>query len=413
MKKIGISLLGLDDIGTSTYKILTEQKEFYKKSYGVDIEVECVLEEDKMRISDFGISKSKIAENMAEICSNPEIDAVVVASDGLESARTYALTALKSGKCVITANAELCSRYSVELEGLAKKNNCGLFYGACFGGLPVIRVLSDCLQANIITAFTGILDSAYNYALTLMNLNGKSYCEALDEAQKLGFIIDDDKSACKLSLLSKLAFHCNTEVADIYIEQIEGIEAADIALGKSLGFVLKPLVIGKNTEAGVELRIHAAFIKESHPLASVNGSSNGIHISRGAVGGLTICCDVSDTMSVARALAGDVLYYALYDNGAFNTPKYCVPKHITNFESAYYVRMSVKDRAGVLAKVSSIFNKNGVSLSAVRQESVKSHGEAALVLITHKARENTVKKILREIDENGLAKVASVIKVTD
>lgn len=413
MKKVGISLLGLGNVGSYTYRILTENKEFYKKSYGVDIEVECVLEEDKRRISDLGISKSKIADNMAEICSNPEIDAVVVALDGLEHARAFAVAALKAGKCVVTANAELYSRYGNELEGLAKKNNCGLFYGACFGGIPVIRMLSDSLQANRITSFTGILDSAYNYVLTQMTASGKSYSDALAEAHKLGFVINDKKSAFKLSLLSRLAFHLKTEADDVYCEQIEDIDSADIAFGKKLGFVLKPLIIAKNTENGVELRIHTAFIKEGHPLASVNGNSNGIHINRGAIGGLTICGKCSDTMSVASAVAGDVLYYALRDNGSFNTSKCSVPKYITNFESAYYVRLSAKDRVGVLSKVSAIFNKNGVSLSEVRQDSVKNYGEAALILITHKTRENTVKKVLQEINENGLAKVASVIKVAD
>ena len=188
MKKVGIAILGLGVVGGGTYKILTEHNEFYKKNYSVDLTVEAVLERDRQRAKGLGVDENKIVSNMAEICSNSEIDIVVEVIGGIEPAKTFVLAALNSGKSVVTSNKELYCKYSHELEKVAKKNNCGLYFEACcVGGVPVIDVLTNNLQANKITTLMGIINGTTNYILTKMSEGGAAYSEVLKEAQALGY----------------------------------------------------------------------------------------------------------------------------------------------------------------------------------------------------------------------------------
>ena len=247
MKKIGVAILGLGVVGGGTYKILTEHREFYKKNHSVDIVVECVLERNLQRATALGIDKSKICSNIAEICSNPEVDIVVEVMGGVEPAKSFVLAALNSGKSVVTSNKELFCKYSHELESVAKRNRVGLFYEAtCVGGVPVIRAMLDNLQGNEFTALIGIINGTTNYILTQMDLNGSSYKAALEEAQKLGYAEADSSSdvegfdsAYKLSILSSLAFHTKIPFSNIYREGISDIETSDINYGKRLGYTGK------------------------------------------------------------------------------------------------------------------------------------------------------------------------------
>lgn len=215
MKKVGVAILGLGVVGGGTYKILTEKRDFYKKNHGVDIIVESVLELRKERALALGIDEQKIASNIAEVCSNPEVDIVVEVMGGVDPAKKYVLAALNAGKSVVTSNKELFCKYSHELEKAAKKNNCGLFFEAsCVGGVPVIRSLLDNLQGNKITSLLGIINGTTNYILTKMSDGGASYEDVLKEAQSLGYAeanptadVEGYDAAYKLSILSSLAFH--------------------------------------------------------------------------------------------------------------------------------------------------------------------------------------------------------------
>ena len=291
MKKVGVAILGLGVVGGGTYKILTEKREFYKKNHCVDVVVESVLELNRQRALDLGVEEAKICSNIAEICSNPEIDIVVEVIGGIEPAKSFVLAALKAGKSVVTSNKELYCKYSHELERVAKKNNCGLFYEAtCVGGVPVIRAMLDNLQGNDITSVMGIINGTTNYILTKMAHDGASYGEALKEAQKLCYAEADPTSdvggfdtVYKLSILSSIAFHTKVPYTEIYREGITEIDSEDIRCGKQLDYSLKLLAIGKKSEGGIEVRVHPTFVKSDHPLAGVNDSYNAVYITGDSV----------------------------------------------------------------------------------------------------------------------------------
>lgn len=424
MKKVGVAILGLGVVGGGTYKILTEHREFYKKNHGVDITVEGVLEKNRERALSLGIDGGKIASNIAEICSNSDIDIVVEAMGGIEPAKSFVLAVLNSGKSVVTSNKELYCKYSYELEKVAKKNGCGLYYEAtCVGGVPVIRALLDNLQGNKILSLTGIINGTTNYILTKMSDCGASYGDVLKEAQKLGYAEADPTSdvegydaVYKLSILSSLSFHTKVPYTEIYREGISGVDPTDIKCGKQLGYVMKLLAIGKNGDNGIEVRVHPAFIKSNHPLASVNDSYNAVYITGDGVEDVMLYGRGAGALPTGSAIVGDIIYCATHQDNNYSTFKNTEKadpntKFIKNFESEYYLRLSVKDQTGILSKIMSHFSKHGVSVSEVVQEKAVD-GKVSLILLTHTTFENEVKKLVEEINASKeAAEVLSVIRV--
>lgn len=427
MKKVGVAILGLGVVGGGTYKILTEHREFYKNAHGLDINVESVLELRKERALELGVDENKIAGNIAEICSNPDVEIVIEVMGGVEPAKTFVLAALNAGKSVVTSNKELFCKYSHELEKVAKKNGCGLYFEAsCVGGVPVIRTLLDNLQGNTITSMMGIINGTTNYILTKMSAaNGAvTYEEVLKEAQALGYAeanptadVEGYDATYKLSILSSIAFHTKIPYTEIYREGITNVEAADIIYGKRLGYVLKLLAIGKNSEKGVEVRVHPTFIKASHPLATVNDSYNAVFIKGDAVDDIMLYGRGAGALPTGSAIVGDIIYCAKQNHNfhysTFKNTENADPstKFIQNFKSSYYIRMIAVDKTGVLSKVSAIFARYGISVAQMIQENYLK-GEVPIVFITHATKENNIKKAIADINStSNVATVKSFIRV--
>ena len=159
VKKVGVAILGLGVVGGGTYKILTDNREYFKKTQNVDVTVESVLEKNVDRALSLGIEREKIASSIEEVVTNPAVDIVVEVIGGVEPAKTFVLKALMSGKTVVTSNKELFAKHWPELEAAAKKMRVGLFYEAsCVGGVPIIRTLHDGMQANKISCIKGIIN---------------------------------------------------------------------------------------------------------------------------------------------------------------------------------------------------------------------------------------------------------------
>jgi len=425
MKKVGIAILGLGVVGSGTYKILTEHRDFYKQVHGIDFKVENVLERNRARALSLGVAAENIASNMAEICSNSEVDIVVEVMGGVEPAKSFVLAALNAGKSVVTSNKELFCKYSHELEKAAKKNNCGLFFEAsCVGGVPVIRTLLDNLQGNKITSMIGIINGTTNYILTKMSDCGASYEKILEEAQSLGYAeadptadVEGFDAAYKLSILSSLAFHTKIPFSKVYREGITAIDPCDIEYGKKLGYVMKLLAVGKNSDSGIEVRVHPAFVNSSHPLAAVNDSFNAVYVTGDSVGDIMLYGRGAGALPTGSAIVGDIIYCATHDNfnySTFNNTADADPatKILTNYESAYYLRLDVDDKAGVLSKVTSVLSKHGISVARVIQEKQNEGSGVSLILITHCTHEKNTDKAVQEINKNGgFAKVVSVIRV--
>ena len=426
LKKAGVAILGLGVVGGGTYEILTKNREYFKKTQGVDLTVEAVLELNKERALSLGVEESKIASSIEEVCSNPEVDIVVEVIGGTGVAKTFVKKALMSGKTVVTSNKELFAKHWPELEEEAKKKNAGLFFEAsCVGGVPIIRTLIDGMQANKILSIKGIINGTTNYILTKMANEGSSYEEALKEAQRLGYAefnptadVEGFDATYKLSILSSLAFNKKICIDNVYREGITAISKEDIAQAKEMGYTIKLLGIGKDTEKGVEVRVHPTLVKNDNPLASVNDSFNAVHLVGDAVGEIMLYGRGAGALPTGSAIVSDVIFaakhneyfYASFEN---NEKGNQAVKFVSDFTSKYYIRLTVKDTAGVLAKIANTFAKNNISIAEVKQVS-GANGNAQIVVNTHVCSESAVKKTLAKLSSlEEVVQVNSTIRMED
>lgn len=408
MKKVGVALLGLGVVGGGVYDILKNKKEYFRKTQGLDINVECVLVRNAEKAIKRGVEKDKLASSIEDVISNPAVDIVVEAIGGIEPAKTYLLKSLMSGKTVVTANKELFAKHWSELEEMAKSMNAGLFFEAsCVGGVPIIRTLQDGMQANEILSIKGIINGTTNYILTKMSAEGSSYEDALKAAQKLGYAESDPTAdvegfdaAYKLSILASLAFKSGVAVENVKREGITSVDKADIAYGKGMGYTLKLLGIGKKTADGIDVRVHPTFIKNEDPLASVSDAFNAVLITGDSVGEIMLYGRGAGALPTGSAVVSDVIfaakhadyYYAPYKAESANKDG----KIVSDFVTKYYIRLSVADNPGVLSRLAGVFAKNSLSIKEVKQTSVK-EGEAEIVIITHPCPEGAMQKAIAKL----------------
>ena len=434
MKTVGVAILGLGVVGSGTYTILRDHREFYRRTQDIDLSVECVLEINKQKALALGIEENRICGDIAEVISNPAVDIVVEVIGGVEPARSFVLAALHSGKTVVTSNKELFCKHWHELEAAARRTNAGLYFEAsCVGGVPIIRTLIDGMQANVVHSLTGIINGTTNYILTRMTREGLGFDEVLREAQALGYAekdptadVDGFDAAYKLSILASLAFHTKVPLEKVYREGIRGISSLDIAYGEELGYVLKLLAIGKNDGGGkVEVRVHPAFIRKDHPLASVNDSFNAVFLQGDSVGDVMLYGRGAGALPTGSAIVSDIIYAATHGEHKYATFKNTqLPekgvRFVTDFNSRYYIRFTAHDRAGVLAKVAGIFAKYNISIvdfiqkgeDIDRAQREESGDNIPVILITHTTSEFSVRRAVSRIAAlEDIVKVNSVIRV--
>lgn len=424
MKKIGVALLGLGTVGGGTYKILTSHRDMIRKNDGVDIDIRHIIERDRQKAKVLGADMSIVGTDIDEVINDKEVSVVAEFFGGIEPARTFLIKCLLAGKSIVTANKELFSKHWAELEAAAKKGKAGLYFEAsCVGGVPIIRTLTESMQGNEILQIMGIVNGTTNFILSKMADEGQEYGAVLKEAQSLGYAeanpssdVDGFDSTYKLSILASLAFHTKVPIDKIYREGITNISKEDIAYGKRFGYTLKLLAIAKKVNGKIEARVHPAFIPDEHPLASVKGSFNAVHIVGDNVGDIMLYGRGAGDLPTGSAIVSDIVFASQRKNHKYttfrNVNEVSAKNFSDNFLCNYYIRMSVNDEVGVLSKIAGVFGDNGVSIDTMIQES--ENGTAKIIFLIHKTGEKNVRKALTKIENLPFVqKVNSLIRVEE
>jgi len=411
MKTVNVAIMGLGTVGGGTYDILTQNRDYIKRTQGVDIAVKRVLDRDRERVLGRGVSPSVFTDNIENVVSDSSISIVIETMGGVEPAKSFIIKSLESGKSVVTANKELIAKHWHELERCAKAHGAGLYFEAsCVGGVPVIRTLTESMQANRVCELYGIINGTTNYILTKMTEEGLSYETALREAQQLGYAefnpsadVDGFDAMYKLSILSSLAFHTSVPYTSVYREGITRVTAGDIKCARDLGYVIKLLAIGRRNGDKIEARVHPTFVPVDHPLASVRGAFNAVLLTgdfvddimlygRGAGARPTGSAIVSDVVFCAKRTEHEYTDFGISDKAGEDVDS------SGDFTSKYYISLTAFDRAGVLSAVSKVLAGYGVSISTVLQKG--SGGETAnITFLTHEAGEKSVSAALSEIEK--------------
>lgn len=418
MKSIQVGLLGIGTVGSGVFTVLQRNQSEIVRRAGRGIEIAMVADLDTARAQAIVGPDVKVVNDARAVISNPDIDIVIELIGGYGIARELTLEAIEAGKHVVTANKALLALHGTEIFAAAsRKGVMVLFEAAVAGGIPIIKSLREGLSANRIHWIAGIINGTTNFILSEMRDKGLDFDVVLKQAQALGyaeadptFDIEGVDAAHKAALMSAMAFGVPVQFDKAYVEGITRLGTADIKYAEQLGYRIKLLGLTKKTAKGIELRVHPTLVPAKRLIANVEGAMNAVMVHGDAVGTTlyygkgagsepTASAVIADLVDIARLHSADaaqrVPHLAFQPDAMSNTPVLPMGEVVTS----YYLRLKVADEAGVLANVTSILAKAGISIDAVLQrEADEVGGEGAtqtdLIILTHDCVESRMNEAL-------------------
>ncbi len=418
MKPIHIGLLGIGTVGGGTYTVLKRNREEIARRAGRDIVITMIADKDlekARKLADPGVI---VTDNAHEITTHPDIDIVVELIGGQTIARDLILEAIAHGKHVVTANKALLANHGTEIFAVARaKGAIVAFEAAVAGGIPIIKALREGLTANRITWIAGIINGTANFILSEMREKGLSFAEVLAQAQKLGYAeadptydIEGIDAAHKITLMSAIAFGIPVQFSKVYTEGITQLTGEDIRYAEELGYRIKLLGITKRVEKGIELRVHPTLIPERRLIANVEGVMNAVVVRGDAVGATlyygagagaepTASSVIADLVDVTRMQTADPMHrvptLSFQPDLLSDTP--VIP--MEEVETAYYLRMQVIDKPGVMAEITRIVAENNISISAlIQKEASPNSDRVSIIMLTHLTVEKNINAAIARLE---------------
>ena len=410
-----IAVLGAGNIGSA---VLTRLQELDDKVLKLDLKKVLVSDTSKDR----GMSKGLLTDNFDDILNDDSIDLVIEVLGGVDPGKEYIKSLLQKGKAVITANKDIIADCGQELITLAEENNtCLYFEAAVAAGIPVLKPLIESLRGEELTKVLGIINGTSNYILTSME-EGSTYEDALSTAQELGYAEPDPTNDVegidakyKAMILSLLCFGVSPNDDAVFTEGISNITKEDFDWADRLDKTIKLVAQIDSNENGFNARVHPVLIDKKHPLAAIRGALNAVVAEGENIDQLVFSGPGAGANPTASAVMGDVLsachqlnsdqsnWYPLREYKGEN-------KNFEDVESSMFIRLSVKDEPGVLAKIAGTFGENNVSIESVIQEG--RGDKAELVLVTHEAPEKDLNNSINQISSlDAVTTVTSLLRV--
>ena len=417
MQPIQVGLLGIGTVGSGAFKVLQRNQEEIRRRAGRGIEITMVADLDTERARAVVGDQVRVVSDARQVIANPDIDIVVELIGGCGIARTLVLEAIAAGKHVVTANKALLAVHGTEIfTAASEKGVVVAFEAAVAGGIPIIKALREGLTANRIEWVAGIINGTTNFILSEMRSKGLDFAVALKEAQRLGyaeadptFDIEGVDAAHKATIMSAIAFGVPVQFAKAHVEGITALQAADIRYAEQLGYRIKLLGITRRREHGIELRVHPTLIPSSRLIANVEGAMNAVVVQGDAVGTTlyygkgagsepTASAVIADLVDITRLHTADpdhrVPHLAFQRGSMQDTPILPISEVVT----AFYLRLVVADKAGVLARITGILAEHDISIDAVLQrESAEGEKQTDLIILTHDTVEGRMSAALAQM----------------
>lgn len=406
-----IAIAGLGTVGAGTLKLLAAHRDLLAARAGCPLEVTAVSARD--RAKDRGVPLGDYAwfDDPVVMARNAEVDVVVELIGGEAGpAKAVCEAAIAAGRHLVTANKALLAVNGSPLIDAAERAGTVLnFEAAVAGGIPIIKALREGLVGNEVTRIYGILNGTCNFILTRMREQRRSFADVLSEAQRLGYAeaepsmdVDGTDTGQKLALLASLAFGSHINLDGVYIEGIRRISLIDIDYADELGYRIKLLGSARRTDYGLEQRVHPCMVDQRHPIAHVEGAYNAVVAigdfvgdtmfqGLGAGAGPTASAVVADIVDIARDSRAPTLGMATGGLQALPTSP------IEHHWGAYYVRLMVTDRPGVIADVTAVFRDEQISIESMLQRARSETEAVPVVLNMHECEEAAMQRALGKI----------------
>ena len=408
-----IAIAGLGTVGAGVVRLLQQNADLLTRHGGRPMRLAAVSARDKRRPRGVDLSAARWYDDPVAMAADPAIDVVVELIGGSEgAARATVAAALANGKHVVSANKALLAHDGTALARLAEERRVALlFEAAVAGGIPILKVLREGLAANNVNRVYGILNGTCNFILSTMRETGRDFADVLTEAQRLGyaeadpsFDIEGIDAAHKLALLASVAFANAVDFSGVYVEGIRHVSALDIAFADELGYRIKLLGVARLTEHGLEQRVHPCMVPRSTPIAHVDGVFNAVVVEGDFVGRVVLEGRGAGAEPTASAVVADLLDIARGRwSSSFTVPATSLEERpaspMLRHVGAYYVRLMVVDRPGVIADIAAALRDEQVSMEQMIQRG-RAPGEAVpVVLTTHETEEAAMRRALERIGD--------------
>lgn len=407
-----VGLVGFGTVGAGLARCLLNNQDLIDARAGRPVRLAKVADLDITTDRGVPTDSFQLLTDAFNLVNDPEIDVIVELVGGRTFAFDLQSAALRAGKDVVTANKALLAYLGRELFELAEQADRFLFFeGAVGGGIPIIQGIRTGLAASRIDAIYGILNGTANYLLTRMAQDGQAYASALREAQQKGyaeadptFDVEGHDTAHKLTILATLCFGGQLAFEDVVFEGITGIEPLDLEMVNQLGYTIKLLAIARRVDQAFSVRVHPALISKKLLLAAVNGVNNAVLLVGNPVGPVLFYGRGAGGDATGAAVAGDLVEIArrrANGHGPGSSP-FVGPKLQVQSKDQlcieYYLRLTLRDRPGVLAQVAGILGRHGISIATVVQQAQQADQPVPVFITTHQANEGNMRKALAEIE---------------
>lgn len=416
MQALKVGIVGLGTVGSGSVNVLSKNAAEITARCGRPIEITHIgARRNNPNCDTQGI---KVSTDIFAVVNDPNVDVVVELIGGSDPAKELVLQAIANGKHVVTANKALIAEQGNEIFAAAAKAGVVVAYEAAVaGGIPIIKALREGLAGNEIHSVAGIINGTGNFILTEMRDKGRDFADVLTEAQALGyaeadptFDVEGIDAAHKLVILGSIAFGMPLNFDKAYTEGIANIEPQDVQYAEELGYRIKHLGIARKTERGIELRVHPTLIPEQCLIANVNGVKNAVLVESDAVGpslyygagagaGPTASAVVADIIDIARMSPNSDAATVPYLGVQQNLLREQTIAEISDVETAFYMRLCVDDKAGVLAAITQILANNNISIEAVIQRQPPAgETKATLIMLTNRSLEGQLRVAVNQIE---------------
>jgi homoserine dehydrogenase len=428
-RAIGVGLMGLGVIGGQVARVLTERAAILSERAGCPVVLRKikVIPVDLERPQAQSMDRSLFSLDEDEFFNTPGLDIIVEVIGGEHPALEYQKRALKAGKHVVTANKEVLAKHGAELLALAAQSGVSLRYEASVGGgIPLIAPFQRDLIANRINGIYAIINGTTNFILSTMASQGTEFATALAQAQKLGYAeanprndLEGIDASYKIAILATLAFRSRVRPENVYHEGISRLTRRDFQYAKELGFAIKLLAIAKQSDTGIEVRVHPVLLPSESFLAKVDGVYNAVLVDGDLTGHVTFTGKGAGPLPTSSAIAADIVAAARQSLSGqpgvvWQPDENKAVKPMSQIVTRYYIRMSIADQPGVLAQVASTLGTNHISIASAIQKETAPDQTAEIVIMTHPAKEEAMQAAFADFKKlPDIKQVHNFLRVED
>lgn len=418
-----LGLAGLGTVGIGVVKIVQTHADLIAARAGRPVVITAVSARDPKKNRDADLSGYAWETDPVALAKRDDVDVFVEVMGGHDGpAKAATEAAIAAGKDVVTANKALLAHYGQALAEAAEAAGRVIrFEAAVAGGIPVIKALTEGLAGNRMRRVMGVMNGTCNYILTRMQNAGLPYETVFEEARQLGYLEADPNldvggidAGHKLSLLAAIAFGTRVSFDKVELEGIGNVSIDDIRMADDMGYHIKLLGVAQMTGRGLEQRMTPCLVPAESPLGQLQGGTNMVVLEGDSVGQIVMRGPGAGQGPTASAVMGDVVDIARgYRLPVFGQPAATLAEPVAAKSATpapYYIRMTLLDKPGALAKVAACLGEAGVSIDQMRQlnktDEVDDH--AIVLFVTHKAAPADIAHALTTFPATGVVLGAPV-----